>query len=299
MSAQRTCGGTLNGGSFRKSAIARMGVPVSFPLWNDRQINSVTRWTLVRSSSLVILPKQRSTEASVVEIKVGGHAVSYQLSLRLLFIIVSIAGAGLAFIGNTIHVARMQGVAEDALIARGWRTNWHNDPPHWAALVSDRLGVSVDDAFVPSSIGYVVTSEDIEDLSRLSNLRTLTVYDRCTDATLEDIACLSTLQEFIATGSPITDEGVKHLKNLPHLKYLDLSDTLISDQGILSLAELKDLETLKLRGTAVGEECLKVVVTFHKLTVLDVSNTRISDKSLAHLRSAIEGVLIINDDSQP
>ncbi len=47
--------------------------------------------------------------------------------------------------------------------------------------------------------------------------------------------------------TPLTDEDLAHLGNLPKLEWLQLSGTLISDDGLLKLASLNSLSLLRIK----------------------------------------------------
>jgi eukaryotic-like serine/threonine-protein kinase len=85
----------------------------------------------------------------------------------------------------------------------------------------------------------------------------------------------------------VTDDSLKRLKDLKHLRELDLSETSISDAGLEHLQGLDSLSRLDLGRTAITNEGLKYVSNLKNLRELYVSGVpRINDAGLeqiAHL----------------
>jgi len=69
-----------------------------------------------------------------------------------------------------------------------------------------------------------------------------------------------------------TDIGIKSLKNLVHLKYLNIHqrefNELITDEGILCLENMYSLTYLNLSNISVTASGLSIIKNFHKLKVL-------------------------------
>lgn len=55
-------------------------------------------------------------------------------------------------------------------------------------------------------------------------------------------------------GSPITDEGLRHLKHVRNLEILWLDSTPITDAGLLQLASISTLKQIQLTGSKVTDE---------------------------------------------
>jgi hypothetical protein len=53
-------------------------------------------------------------------------------------------------------------------------------------------------------------------------------------------------------GTPVTDAGIVHLKGLPNLNHLTLSNTAISDKGLLQLEQLPKLKEVSIDGTRIS-----------------------------------------------
>ena len=56
---------------------------------------------------------------------------------------------------------------------------------------------------------------------------------------------------------PVSDAGLKHLKELPNLAELSLDGTLVSDAGLEHLEEMTNLQSVWLRNTQVTDDGVK------------------------------------------
>ncbi len=78
-----------------------------------------------------------------------------------------------------------------------------------------------------------------------------------TDAGLEHLKGLTSLQELYLDGTEVTDAGLVHLKGLTSLRRLLLSDTKVTDAGLVHLKGLTSLQALNLRYTKVTDAGVK------------------------------------------
>ena len=128
-----------------------------------------------------------------------------------------------------------------------------------------------------------VTDEGLAALTRLRNLKSLSLAVGFSDAGLVHVKGLSSLQRLSLRGSKVTDAGLKHLTTLAEshawilvtrrvgnlglkhlgsltaLRYLDLTKTGVTDSGLDCLRGLTGLQRLVLNHTKVtttGLECL-------------------------------------------
>ena len=67
-----------------------------------------------------------------------------------------------------------------------------------------------------------------------------------TDAEVEHVAALNSLETLYLDGTDVTDSGLERLAGLPRLGTIGLSETQITDTGIRHLLELPQLHTLDL-----------------------------------------------------
>ena len=72
-----------------------------------------------------------------------------------------------------------------------------------------------------------------------------------TDNDLRKLQTLTHLKRLFLNGTGVTDNGMEHLQTLDQLVHLDLDQTKVSDAGIVHLLELKKLRSLNLLDTKV------------------------------------------------
>jgi Leucine-rich repeat (LRR) protein len=82
----------------------------------------------------------------------------------------------------------------------------------------------------------------------------------------------------------VTDAGLKELKGLNGLTYLNLQNTQVTDAGLKELKELKSLHSLMLGGTRVTGSGLKELKEIKTLQVLQLDNTQVTDVALKDVK---------------
>lgn len=184
---------------------------------------------------------------------------------------------------------------------------------------------TVNDTFFADAIGTVrvpdgqrtllkgdyILRDDLKPLLRLKaddidylNLSKLPI----TDAQVKNLRHLTGLQRLDLEGADISDEALKDIGMLKHLKVLCVSKTLINGSGfkyLAGLSELEELQTgnnnlkdsnvayllplkrlrvLRLGATQIGEEAAKYVGKLQALeSVRLANNNRINDRAVSHL----------------
>jgi Leucine-rich repeat (LRR) protein len=150
-----------------------------------------------------------------------------------------------------------------------------------------------------------VTDDGLVALKKLTQLEKL--YIRATNATLAGVVHLyvdlqqRTLVDALDAldavtrndrGEPITidvggtefsDEQLAHLKDVPTLEELHLSNTPITDAGMAHVAGLRGLKQLYLAKCDVGDEGLAHVRELVNLEALNVFGTKTTDAGIEHL----------------
>ena len=80
------------------------------------------------------------------------------------------------------------------------------------------------------------------------------------------------------------NRDLAHLKQLPHIRSLDLSRTWTSDAGLAYLKGLKELQSLDLSYSEITDDGLAQLSDLKGLQYLDLSRTRVTDAGLVHLK---------------
>jgi Leucine-rich repeat (LRR) protein len=129
--------------------------------------------------------------------------------------------------------------------------------------------------------------------ARLSHLKDLTFLrdlslrfnPQITDLGLKQLAGLLHLEELEFIGSPISDDGLVYLKDMPELAWLRLRKTKITGAGLEHLKGLKRLYMLDLSFSAgVGDEGFEHLKKLRNLKRLYLNGTAVTNKGLAHVK---------------
>ncbi len=109
------------------------------------------------------------------------------------------------------------------------------------------------------------------------------------------------VREIDANPSDMTDEGLRHLKDLPHLTALFLSDTTVTGKGLEVLLTLPKLERLSCSPQVDADEGLSYIGQVVGLRDLTLQEARISDAGLAFLShlSELEYLSLAKTDVGP
>jgi Leucine-rich repeat (LRR) protein len=136
-----------------------------------------------------------------------------------------------------------------------------------------------------------VKPDEFRHLTVLTGLKKLNLgeNDGVTDEALAHVGKLTGLRELILWDAPLTDSGLKHLRNLKELTTLDLAfATKISDAGLDDIAALSNLEMLNLAGTKVTD-----VSPLQKLTRLrELRLGKLKPRGIAELKKAVPAVVV-------
>jgi hypothetical protein len=155
---------------------------------------------------------------------------------------------------------------------------------------------------------HPANASDLAHLTGLSGLEHLGIRlsdESITDAVLESVARLARLQSLSLNRGRITDESLKHLQSMEHLRHLAISNSCIDDLSpILRLSNLESLtiSDIKLDGTAslpappsaklasltlkgewVTDELLAQFRAFPKLEYLHLDGASVTDAGLESL----------------
>ena len=133
----------------------------------------------------------------------------------------------------------------------------------------------------------VMTSRDwnaiIDELREQPDLG-LNAEGQMTDDLLADLARVDTITSLDLGGSKaLTDEGLRHLAGMPHLKHLNLWNTAITDASLSVLATMPALESVSLGMTRITDAGAQALADCHRLAKLDLAWTHTGDDALRAL----------------
>ena len=226
-----------------------------------------------------------------------------QYRLRTLLILTTIIAVWFAWWSYT---ARQQRVAVAALQKAGASVQYDfrlpltgamDDPPQWPKWLLNHVGVDYFGSVNAVEFrGAETTDAKLEYLKGLTTLQWLDLGGaEISDAGLVDLKGLTALQGLGLGGTPVTDAGLKHLAVLKALQGLSLDNTLITDAGVEYLKKLTSLEKLDLHNTQVTDAGLKYLNSLTGLETLQLENTQVTDAGLEHLKGLIALQLLFLD----
>ena len=132
-----------------------------------------------------------------------------------------------------------------------------------------------------------VLDADLENLNKLPKLRKITFTwlgsEQITNNGLRHFRDLAHLESLSLTSvSQVTDEGLKHLEGLSGLKNLWLPPR-TTDSGLFHLQGLNQLEILNGRGTAGSGSGLRYLQGCTSLRVLNLEESRVTDEGMTDI----------------
>ncbi len=144
------------------------------------------------------------------------------------------------------------------------------DPEQAKAIAAiEKLGGHV--AFDEQHPGKVVNSVDL-------------ARSKATDAAMENVSRLTTIEYLDLTGSQVTDDGLLHASGLSKLKSVSLKGTKVTDHGLAHLNKLTNLTTLNLSETAITGEGLAHLPNARKMHYLYAGDSKFNDAGMANLK---------------
>ena len=109
-------------------------------------------------------------------------------------------------------------------------------------------------------------------------------YTDATNATLDQLTCLTRLESLWLDHTQVTDSGLAHLNGFKNLVGLWLGETQVTDAGLQHLARLPDLTVLVLNHTEVSDKGLEHLKGSTKLRILELRGTRVTDAGVSSLK---------------
>jgi hypothetical protein len=107
---------------------------------------------------------------------------------------------------------------------------------------------------------------------------------RVTDNDLEGIGAFSAMTDLSLEETRVTAAGMRHLRGLKRLEWLNLYRCKIGDDGLAAMGELPNLQHLPVGKSGVTDAGLESVSKFRKLEYLGLRGNSISDAGLRHVR---------------
>ena len=120
-----------------------------------------------------------------------------------------------------------------------------------------------------------ITDRGMEHLANLKDLTFLRLYRE--DTLLKPDLKVPT----------VTNDGLKYLKNLTKLEYLQIFGQNITDDGLANLQSLANLKSLGLSGKGITDEGLKHLQRLSKLESVDLGHTSVTPAGLAALKAKL------------
>ena len=144
----------------------------------------------------------------------------------------------------------------------------------------------------------LVGDNGFEHLKGLTQLRFLWLGNQVTDAGLEHLKEIPHLGGLYLAGTNVSDAGLEHLEGLTQLGWLDLSDMKVSDAGLQHLRKLTQLQMLWLSGTRVTDVGLDGLKALPQLRVLALGGTKVSDAGLENLKGVNQLETLFLDNTE-
>ena len=140
--------------------------------------------------------------------------------------------------------------------------------------------------------------DGMQHLAHLTNLRFLFLGgpgSRITDAGVEHLAQLRSLEALSLTDTQITDVSLQHLSQIASLKGLGLVGTPITNEGLKHLEALPSLKTLVLNRTDIDDGAVEYLRSFPALERVTVGNTKMTEEGRSALENSREGLEVTWD----
>lgn len=134
----------------------------------------------------------------------------------------------------------------------------------------------------------LVTSETLESLTKLPNLRSIRAQEcKLDDSAIDVFLNVPSLQFlWIGKNPGFTDAGIDRLSKASGLKTLRLTNLRIGDDSLKNIDQLKNLKVLDLDGTNVTDKILSKISRL-QLRELHLSSTNVTDEGIRDLTKCV------------
>ncbi len=106
------------------------------------------------------------------------------------------------------------------------------------------------------------------------------VSDRCSDETMKLIAPLNHLRRLEISGTAVTSAGLKHLEFLTHLQFLNVCLTAVDDEGLAHLSRLKNMRRMTVCSSKITGSGFKHLKGMEHLESINLHSSPASDEGL-------------------
>ncbi len=145
------------------------------------------------------------------------------------------------------------------------------------------FGVFISLSFV---LAPLVHAQEPSDDALLDDNQVVTRVDQLGGKIARDKALAGNpIVEIDLSGTPVTDDDLRLVRNLTQLQTLNLHRTQVSDVGMRHLESLSSLTTLTVGDTRITNEGLRALTHLHQLQFLGLHGTRVSDEGMPHLKA--------------
>jgi hypothetical protein len=132
--------------------------------------------------------------------------------------------------------------------------------------------------------GSKATDATVELLSQLRSVDQLDLAQtKITDEALQHVSRMESLRALTISFNDISNDALPLLARLPELIFLDLDVTRVTDDGLEALKEFPKIYHVKLYGNPITNQGCKILSEIKTIGELDLGNTQITDDGLAYL----------------
>jgi hypothetical protein len=120
----------------------------------------------------------------------------------------------------------------------------------------------------------------------IDRVEVLSLYRKnVTDDDLKEIGKLYHLKVLCLAGNAVTDQGLRHLATLSELQELDLSRTKVTEAGLAILPRMKRLAIVRLNDLPLPDAAVAHLAIIPRLRILSIRNSGIARGEIAKLRN--------------
>ena len=197
---------------------------------------------MANGQDAAILPEVATSAEAADRPRVAprGWRTLLRVSVRGLLLLILVIGCGMGWIAQIVRDANIQRRAVASIKQVGG----------WVVYDSEWDEDQHTSSWKPRWPKRLV---DLVGIDYLGNVVFINLHDRGTDEVLREVARLKHLRQLHRPGFAVTDLGLAHLGRLRQLQLLSLDDTKVTDAGLAHLKGLSSLKWLKLTRTKVTD----------------------------------------------